>query len=94
MPISLSAKKSLRKSLKNKADNLVVKNKLKTIVKKFSAKPSADGLKDAFSAIDKAAKKGIIHKNKASRMKARLSKIVPEEKKTATKKSTKTTKKA
>ena len=56
MPISLSAKKSLRKSLKNHRDNVSFKNKLKTIVKKFLAKPTNDGLKEVYSILDKAVK--------------------------------------
>ena len=74
MPISLSAKKSLRKSLKNNKENVLFKTKLKLTVKKFLAKPTTDGLKEAASIVDKAAKKGIFHKNKSSRLKAKFAK--------------------
>jgi ribosomal protein S20 len=43
MPISSSAKKSLRKALKNNKENVSFKNKLRTIVKKFLASPTAEG---------------------------------------------------
>ena len=70
MPISLSAKKSLRKSVKNNRDNVLFKTKLKLTVKKFLAKPTNDSLKEVHSILDKSVKKGIFHKNKTSRLKA------------------------
>jgi ribosomal protein S20 len=89
MPISLSAKKSLRKSLKNKKDNVSFKNQLKDTVKKFLAKPTGEGLKDIYSILDKAAKKNIFHKNKTDRLKSQYSKKVGKDtiKKVASKKS-------
>ena len=76
MPISLSAKKSLRKSLKNHKDNVSFKNQLKNTVKKFLAKPTSDGLKEVYSILDKAVKNNIFHKNKAARLKGQYSKKV------------------
>ena len=76
MPISLSAKKSLRKSLKNNKDNVSFKNKLKTIVKKFLAEPTNEGLKEVYSILDKAVKKNLFHKNKSDRLKSNYSKKV------------------
>ncbi len=76
MPISLSAKKSLRKSLKNNKENVLFKTKLKLIVKKFLAKPTADSLKEVESVLDKAVKKGIFHKNKTARLKSNYVKKV------------------
>ena len=88
MPISLSAKKSLRKSLKNHKDNVSFKNKLKDEIKAFLAKPTQDGLKTVYSIVDKAVKKNIFHKNKADRLKSNYSKKVGKEgvKKVETKK--------
>ena len=88
MPISSSAKKSLRKSLKNHKDNVSFKNKLKTIVKKFLAKPSNEALKEVYSMLDKAVKKNLFHKNKSDRLKSNYSKKVGVEvvKKVVTKK--------
>ena len=101
MPISLSAKKSLRKSLKNHKDNVSFKNKLKDEVKAFLVKPTQDGLKTVYSIIDKAVKRNIFHKNKADRLKSNYSKKVGKEgvkkvevkKKPAKKVTKKTTKK-
>ncbi|HEY1074223.1 MAG TPA: 30S ribosomal protein S20 [Patescibacteria group bacterium] len=70
MPISASAKKSLRvgqrRALENKAWKMRVKNTLK--------KTTAETLSVAFSVLDKAAKRHVIHANKADRLKARLAK--------------------
>jgi len=74
MPISLSAKKSLRKSLKNNKENVLFKTKLKLIVKKFLAKPTSESLKEVESVLDKAVKKGLFHKNKTARLKSNYSK--------------------
>jgi len=76
MPISASSKKSLRKSIKNRKANLIIKNKFKELVKKFLGQPNAENMKEAQSILDKAQKKGILHKNKVSRMKSQLSKKI------------------
>lgn len=72
MPIIKSAKKKLRQDKKRQARNLIVKKKYKEALKVAQKKPTKKNLKQAFSIIDKAAKKGIIHKNKAARLKAKL----------------------
>jgi small subunit ribosomal protein S20 len=85
MPITRSAKKALRGSLKKKAVNdrnkKLVKESIKKIEKLVKNKEKAEAKKllpQAYSAIDKAAKKGVYKKNNASRKKARLSKITKE----------------
>jgi ribosomal protein S20 len=92
MPISLSAKKSLRKSIKNNKDNVLFKTKLKLTVKKFLAKPSLEALKGVYSFLDKAVKKGIYHKNKTARLKANYSKKLKSGESKTTKATTKKTK--
>ena len=82
MPNIKSAKKRVltieKKSLRNRA----VKSNLKTRLKNFDTAvktndPIAKGLlRDASSAVDTAAKKGVIHKNKANRKKSRLAKAL------------------
>lgn len=49
-------------------------NELKSLIKKARRENSPENLKEAFSALDKAAKVKLIHPNKASRLKSRLSK--------------------
>ncbi|MDD3662538.1 MAG: 30S ribosomal protein S20 [Candidatus Pacebacteria bacterium] len=82
MPITKSAKKALRGSLKKKAANdrnkKAVKESIKKIEKLVKEKKNDEAKKllpVAQSAIDKATKKGVYKKNTASRKKARLSKI-------------------
>ena len=91
MAISLSAKRSLRKSLKNNKENVLFKTKIKLTIKQFLGKPTTDGLKSVYSILDKSAKKGIFHKNKTARLKSSLAKKVkPKKIATPKSKSTKT----
>lgn len=79
MPIGRSAKKSLRKSVKNKKVNLTFKNKLKVIVKNFLTKPEKKNFTDVQSVLDKAEKRHLFSKNKVARLKARYAKRVGKE---------------
>lgn len=72
MPIIKSAKKRVRVAHKASVRNSKTKRSLKTALKAFVAKPSADSHAQAQSNVDKAAKKGLVHKNKAARMKKKL----------------------
>lgn len=86
MPIIKSAIKKLRQDKKRTARNKKVKKDLKEKIKKFSKEPSKKKLKDIYSTIDKAWKKGVIKKNKAARLKSRLSKKAIETKRDKKKK--------
>lgn len=70
MPITKSAKKSLKVSLTKREQNRKQEVELSKALKSISEKSS----NEVISKIDKAAKTGIISKNKAARMKSRLSK--------------------
>jgi small subunit ribosomal protein S20 len=82
MPITQSAKKAVRGSLRKKAYNDQRKRTMKEIIKKIEKLSKADKvealkmLSGAFRAIDKAAQKGVIKKNNAARKKSRLSRLV------------------
>jgi len=82
MPITKSAKKAIRGSLRKKAVNdrrkRVMKEEIKKIEKtiKTDKKEALKMLNSAFQSIDKAAKKGVIKKNNAARKKSRLSRLV------------------
>ena len=82
MPIIKSAKKALRGSLVKKAMNdrnkKIVKESIKKIEKLVKAKNTDEAKKllpEAYGAIDKATKRGVLKKNTASRKKSRLSRI-------------------
>jgi small subunit ribosomal protein S20 len=83
MPNTKSAAKAMRQSLRRKATNLVTKEKYKNATKKVkkaleagTKEAAAEALKLAMATLDKAAKKGVIHKNTASRKKSRMAKAI------------------
>jgi len=76
MPISTSAKKVLRRDLKKKRVNFLVKKKVKQALKKVRQKPTKIALSEVASVLDRAAKKRVIHKKKASRLKSRMALLV------------------
>lgn len=91
MPVTRSAKKKLRADRKRESANKKMDAFVKLSIKKAQRKPTTKSIQEAFRIIDKSVKKNIIHKNKASRIKSRLSKLL--NKKTGTaKKPTVTTK--
>ena len=71
-----SAIRRVKTAQRNKERNKVYKDNIKKIVKKFKAAPSADLLKQAASALDKAALKRILHRNKTARIKSQLAKLL------------------
>jgi small subunit ribosomal protein S20 len=71
MPITKSAVKALKQSEVKRARNAIKKRNIKSVLKKTT---DAKELPKAQSVIDKAAKTGYIHKNKAARLKSRLAK--------------------
>lgn len=73
MPNTASAKKRLRQNEKKQLRNTAAKTRIKTETKKAL---SGGDVKAAFSVIDRAAAKGIIHKNAAARRKSRLARKV------------------
>ena len=83
MPNTKSAIKAARQNIKRRATNLAVLEKIQKATKKVKKAVAANkmddakaALKEAFAALDKAAKKNVIHKNNASRKKSRLSKQI------------------
>jgi len=75
MPIIKSAKKRVKVALKAAVRNSKTKRNLKTALKTLGVKPTSATHAQAQSNIDKATKKGIIHKNKAARMKKRAAAV-------------------
>jgi len=72
MPITSSAKKALRQAKRRTAVNQLIKSRTKTAMDAFKKNLSAETLSMAFSRIDRAAKRGIMHRNKAARLKSQL----------------------
>lgn len=71
MPHLKSAAKHLRQSRKRAAENKKIKEGIKKLIKGVKSKKDLPAI---YKAIDKAAKRGILHPNKAARMKSALAK--------------------
>jgi len=71
-----SAKKRIKVTEKKTAQNKAQKSALNTEIKKYRAKPTAEGLSRVTGLVDKACQDNLMHRNKADRMKAKLSKLV------------------
>lgn len=80
MPNIKSQKDRVRQAEKEALHNKAVKSNLKTVVKKADASiqagssDAAEAVKVAVSSIDKAASKGVLHKNTAARKVSKLMK--------------------
>lgn len=75
MPNIQSAKKDLRKSRAAAVRNRAQRSALRTAVKKAKAAAAAAGDRvTATSLLDRAARKGLIHKNTAARQKSKIAK--------------------
>ena len=80
MPITKGAAKAHRQSERKRVFNIRRKSAMKDVVKEVNkavttgdAKKAAELMPQAYKAIDKAAKRGVIKKNTAARKKSRLS---------------------
>jgi len=83
MPITKSAKKALRQNRRKRLFNVRRLKKMKMLIKQsrilIKDKKKEEALKilpETYKAIDKAAKRGVIKKNTASRKKSRLTKAI------------------
>jgi small subunit ribosomal protein S20 len=75
VPNIASAKKNMRKSRAAQARNRAQRSALRTALKKAKAEgASAEVRTVATSLLDRAARKGLIHKNAAARLKSRMAK--------------------
>ncbi len=90
MPNTTSAKKRLKQSLIRRDRNRAAKSQLRGALRKTREAVQAGKLEDAQALVqstgrllDKVAAKGIIHSNKASRLKSRLAHMIVTAKKKA-----------
>lgn len=93
MPVIKSAKKKLRVDRKRESANRKLKHILELALKKAKKLASEKNIKDAVSIVDKSVKSNIIHKNKAARIKSKLSKLLTKKMKIKPKKPKAKTKK-
>ena len=76
MPNIKSAKKRMRSNAKKADVNTLITSSMRTAIKKFEKDVNANNLNIAIQSIDKAMSSGKIHKNKAARLKSRLTKMM------------------
>ncbi len=83
MPQRKTAKKDLKQNKKRQQRNLEIKQSVKDAIKKLKravdskdASTREKALTEVYKILDKAASKNIIHRNKASRKKSRLSRLL------------------
>jgi len=90
MPVIKSAIKKLRQDKRREVRNDAIRAELKLVLYTAKKSKTSKSIGKAISLVDKAAKNGIIHTNKASRLKSSLSKLAkPASTKTAVKPSSK-----
>ena len=77
MPNIASAKKNMRKSRAAMARNRAQRSALRTALKKAHAASGGEETIAAVQLLDRAARKGLIHKNTAARHKSRMAKKAP-----------------
>ncbi len=77
MPRHKSAEKRVHTSLRDQKRNLAVKSELKTLLRKARQEPGNTSLmRSVASKLDRAVKKGVLHKAVANRRKSRLARMV------------------
>jgi small subunit ribosomal protein S20 len=82
MPITKSAKKALRQNVRRRKTNIKRKTELKSVIKQYKKLIEAGQKQEAkkylsqvYKKLDKSAKVNLIKKNKAARLKSRLTKL-------------------
>jgi len=75
MPVTKTAKRALRGSRQKQIINKIIVSKLEIAVRTARKSKTAAKVISAISLADRAAKKGVIHKNKAARIKSQLSNL-------------------
>lgn len=81
MPNTKSALKRMRQNEKRRIRNRIIRSRMRTFVKKAREAIAAgdhalaaEAVREAVSQLDRAAQKGVIHRNAAARRKSRLMK--------------------
>lgn len=70
------ARQTIKRTERNKIKKVLIKSSIKNVMSQKDKSTAETELKKTISIIDKAATKGVVHKNKAARTKSKLSKHV------------------
>ena len=77
MPVTKTAKRALRGSQRKESINKLIMSKLEVAIRQAQKSKTVAKILTAVSLTDRAAKKNVIHKNKAARVKSQLAKLMP-----------------
>ena len=80
MPVTKTAKRALRGSQAKAIVNKLTVGKLEVAVRQAKNTKTAEKITRAISLVDRAAKRKVIHKNKAARIKSQMSKLFSKKK--------------
>ena len=86
MPVTKTAKRALRVAKRKETINKALTTRLEIATRVAKKSKKEEDLRKAISLIDRCAKKGIFHRNKAARMKSQLAKAVSQKAKKEAKK--------
>lgn len=76
--VKLSVKKRERQNIKRRLRNLWYKKRIKDAIKRFlkaNLEERKEIIREIYEYVDKAVKKGVIHKNKGARIKSKYAKL-------------------
>ena len=83
MPVTKTAKRALRSSARKAEVNKKIISSLEISLRMAKKNNSEENVRKVISNADKAAKKNVIHKNKAARIKSSISKLLKKDGKTS-----------
>lgn len=86
MPVTKTAKRALRGSRAKELVNKLTIGKLEVAIRQAKKSKTAEKVVKAISLADRAAKRKVIHRNKAARIKSQMTKLISSKKKTVSKK--------
>lgn len=75
MPVTKTAKRALRSSKKKELVNKLIVSELEVALRQAKKSKNSEKVMRAVSLTDRAAKRKVIHKNRAARLKSQLSKL-------------------
>lgn len=79
MPVTKTAKRALRASKRKEAVNKLIIKGFEIAIRTAKRAKTKEAVLKTISLVDRAAKKRVIHKNKAARVKSTLSKLLPKQ---------------
>jgi small subunit ribosomal protein S20 len=77
MPVTKTAKRALRGSRKKESVNKLISSSLEGAIRAAKKSKTGEKILKAISLADRAAKKQVIHRNKAARIKSQLARLLP-----------------